>query len=61
MNKIRVVQKFMKGDKVFWPGEFITDELSKEEIQERLDDGFLVVKVITKKSAKKKAKDVKNS
>jgi len=58
MNKIRVVQKFMKDDKVFWPGEFITDELSKEEIQERLDDGFLVVKKPVKK---KKAKDVKNS
>ncbi len=63
MNKIRVIQKFMKGEKVFWPGEFIEDELDKEEIQEKIKTGFLTIKVVVKKkpAKKKKAKDVKNA
>ena len=54
MNKIRVIQKFMKGEKVFWPGEFIEDELDKEEIQEMIETGYLALKVVVKKPAKKK-------
>ena len=58
---IRVIQKFMKGDKVFWPGDIINDELDKEETQEMIDTGYLVLKIEVKKPKKKKVKDGKNS
>lgn len=49
MNKIRVIRDFWKDDRHFLPGEFIKDELSKEEIKKRMDGGFLVMKVVVKK------------
>ncbi len=55
MNKIRVVRDFWIDDEHFLPGRFLDGELSKEEIKKRMDEGFLVVKVVVeKKSSKKK-------
>jgi hypothetical protein len=63
MKKIRVIRNFWIGDEHFLPGRFLKDELSKEEIQQRMDDGFLVIKIVVEKKSlkKKKVKNVKNS
>ena len=63
MNKYRAIQKFMKGERVYMPGEFIGDEFDKDEIQELIETGYLVMKIVTEKKPKKskKVKDVKQN
>lgn len=61
MNKYRAIQKITKGDKAIMPGEFIDDEFDKDEIQELVETGFAVLKVVVEKKPKKtkKVKDAK--
>ncbi len=62
MNKYRAIQKIMKGDRVFMPGEFIDEHFTDKELKEYVDTGFAIVKVLVEKkpTSKKKVKDVKN-